>query len=544
MSEFFRKPIVKTLMLKGEKGEGVKEIKKTGTNGLEDTYTITLTDGTTSTFSVANGKGISSISKTGTSELVDTYTITFNDGTTSTFTVTNGAKGDKGDKGDRGDTGWPTDAQTESAVTKWLNEHPEATTTVQDNSLTIDKMVVGTLGYVTPEMFGAVGDGVTDDKVALQKCADNGGLVYLGDKTYHSSGTINITKNVRFSFGRIHFKSNSSIQNGFYINTKDISLEMDFVDIFSDRDNKSGTFADTVLSSNIIGINISSPYGENAKIRLSHCNFYDLEYGVKDECKETHLRIVDCTIKNTLMCIYSASSKIYANNCYLECIATNKLYHCAYIATVNILSHEWRGCTFRMTSTSFNDSQGLHYYNDSRNMVGDAQVMDCDMDGIVDHVGVLTIIGGKINKTYYGVKKIVNCYITGNISASKEERETMMCGCIIDGGRIELNNASLVMDACVIKLSGDVYPIMFATGGNAGLKIHNCSIEYNIDSHIFRINGTHDVEVVNSIIKRPGSSLIIYATPELTDEAKSKFVGNIVMSEGEFPTANNIILRN
>lgn len=97
MSEFFRKPIVKTLMLKGQEGQSIKGITKTGTDGLVDTYTITLTDGTTSTFTVTNGKGISSISKTGTSELVDTYTIRFNDGTTSTFTVTNGAKGDKDD---------------------------------------------------------------------------------------------------------------------------------------------------------------------------------------------------------------------------------------------------------------------------------------------------------------------------------------------------------------------------------------------------------------------------------------------------------------
>ena len=90
MSEFFRKPIVKTLMLKGQEGQSIKGITKTGTDGLVDTYTITLTDGTTSTFTVTNGKEISSIDKTETSGLVDTYTIEFNDGTTSTFTVTNG----------------------------------------------------------------------------------------------------------------------------------------------------------------------------------------------------------------------------------------------------------------------------------------------------------------------------------------------------------------------------------------------------------------------------------------------------------------------
>ena len=93
MSEYFRKPIVKTLMLKGQEGQSIKGIKKTSTSGLVDTYTITLTDGTTSTFEVENGAGISDVSKTGTSGLVDTYTITLTDGATSTFEVTNGANG-------------------------------------------------------------------------------------------------------------------------------------------------------------------------------------------------------------------------------------------------------------------------------------------------------------------------------------------------------------------------------------------------------------------------------------------------------------------
>lgn len=90
MSEFFRKPIVKTLMLKGQAGQSIEGIKKTSTSGVVDTYTITLTDGRTSTFNVTNGKVILGISKTGTNGFVDTYTITFNDGKTSTFTVTNG----------------------------------------------------------------------------------------------------------------------------------------------------------------------------------------------------------------------------------------------------------------------------------------------------------------------------------------------------------------------------------------------------------------------------------------------------------------------
>lgn len=47
---------VKVLMLKGETGSNVKSIDKTDTNGRVDTYTVTLTDGTKSEFTVRNGK--------------------------------------------------------------------------------------------------------------------------------------------------------------------------------------------------------------------------------------------------------------------------------------------------------------------------------------------------------------------------------------------------------------------------------------------------------------------------------------------------------
>jgi len=141
----------------GDDGVGIVGITKTDTQGLIDTYTITYTDGSSSTFTVTNGtrgadgstpnitmsatadntssanpsvlvtktgtpdnpnfalafsglkgqqgvqgeqgqtgaagNGIVSITKTGTSGLVDTYTILYTNGTSSTFTVTNGQDG-------------------------------------------------------------------------------------------------------------------------------------------------------------------------------------------------------------------------------------------------------------------------------------------------------------------------------------------------------------------------------------------------------------------------------------------------------------------
>ena len=80
--------IFKTLLLKGEAGNDIQSVEKTSTSGLVDTYTITLTDGTTTTFEVTNGKSIVSIEKTSSVGYVDTYTITYNDGSTDTFEIT------------------------------------------------------------------------------------------------------------------------------------------------------------------------------------------------------------------------------------------------------------------------------------------------------------------------------------------------------------------------------------------------------------------------------------------------------------------------
>ena len=74
------------------------------------------------------GVGIQKIEKTGTEGLVDTYTITYTNGRTTTYTVTNGADGEKGDTGDKGEKGEPgqnaTDDQVEKAVEKYFETNP------------------------------------------------------------------------------------------------------------------------------------------------------------------------------------------------------------------------------------------------------------------------------------------------------------------------------------------------------------------------------------------------------------------------------------
>lgn len=111
-----------------------------------------------------------------------------------------------------GEVGQPTDEQVNEAVSNWLAEHPEATTTVQDESITAVKIDNSFLqeiknGYVTPEMFGAVGDGVTDDYNAISDAINNeeGKCVYFSNKTYLTSQSISLTKNTIINDGIINY---------------------------------------------------------------------------------------------------------------------------------------------------------------------------------------------------------------------------------------------------------------------------------------------------------------------------------------------------
>lgn len=91
-------------------------------------------------------------------------------------------------------------------IQKWLDNHPEATTSVQDGCITEKKIYPAFLeylkkDYVTPEMFGAVGDGVIDDTDAIKKAIDTNKIVVM--KSNYLFSRISL-KNNTYSFGTLN----------------------------------------------------------------------------------------------------------------------------------------------------------------------------------------------------------------------------------------------------------------------------------------------------------------------------------------------------
>lgn len=93
------------------------------------------------------------------------------------------------------------DSVIEEKVSSWLNGHPEATTTVEDQSLTYKKIINGTLGFVTPEMFGAKGNGIDDDTIALQNAINSGKYVLLMGE-YLVTSTVTISNSGQTIIGK------------------------------------------------------------------------------------------------------------------------------------------------------------------------------------------------------------------------------------------------------------------------------------------------------------------------------------------------------
>ncbi len=93
---------------------------------------------------------------------------------------------------------WMVQPVVEETTNEWLNNHPEATTTVQDGSIEEQKINAEFLpwiknNYVTPQMYGAKGDGITDDTEAIQAAINSNECVFFPKGTYLITKTISLT---------------------------------------------------------------------------------------------------------------------------------------------------------------------------------------------------------------------------------------------------------------------------------------------------------------------------------------------------------------
>lgn len=291
MSEYYRKPIVKILMLKGKDGDGkgISSISKTGTSGLVDTYTITLTDGTKSTFTVTNGKEISSIDKTGTSGLVDTYTITFNDGTTSTFTVTNG------------------DSSYKPAVEALRTQVSELKSDIDDLKNSGGSGSGYTLPIATPTQLGGVMPVAKTDEMTQEVGIDgNGGLFTKDGGGSSQEYKMVLIKEITSDGTATSFKEDVELTNGLYYLIQDMPAKI----IDTDENNGQQVYA-SVSFSNIYNFSYrTTGFATNKDLYTQYIN------GVVFNISDNYLNVLSIVGRNVPVDINSSilSAKLENGN--------------------------------------------------------------------------------------------------------------------------------------------------------------------------------------------------------------------------------------
>ena len=173
------------------------------------------------------------------------------------------------------------------SVDNWLDAHPEATTTVQDGSLTQAKFsdalkLQAIKDYVTPEMYGAKGDGATDDSSAINTAIQTGLPVVLLGKTYAIANSILLNTQASGKIMFIGSGMNKSIlkwtgsSGGVVVKTNDYA-QRDTQNTFGVIGNFSISYPYDLLANGSKGIYICEPNArlESIEVRMGNENTTD-----------------------------------------------------------------------------------------------------------------------------------------------------------------------------------------------------------------------------------------------------------------------------
>lgn len=314
----------------------------------------------------------------------------------------------------------------DATVEEWMDNHPEASTTVENNSITEIKINTDFLpfiknDYATPEMFGAKGNGTADDTVAFQEALDAAEIVVLdGAKTYLCLGVLRIGKGTVLEM------------NGATLAGPDTADGLWQIFNFEETDTFTGYNGNgniEIRNGRFLRSTFSFMHGEN--ILIENCAFEDARRSHFIEiCACRNVTIRDCSFKGMTL-NYTAPQVEYINidNCTADNFPHLPADSVMFDGTVDdgVLIDN---CVFDRNNTSMADAVGKHARYDADhpelNRAKNITIRDCTVYGATetaflfrscDDILIENCKAYSCRELYYLKEvdnaKITNCYIEG-----------------------------------------------------------------------------------------------------------------------------------
>ena len=343
--------------------------------------------------------------------------------------------------------------------------------------------------FVTPEMFGAVGDGVTDDSAALQAAIDSGRSVFLPDGTYLIGSTVTISSNVTIFGSRdksvLKFTGDGVLTtNG---NLCNVRLNSFAVYVSKASGNAIEIIREnTVVAESALRITCVDFIFDNS-LTGSTANMLYL-YGVREGIISNCFFCGDtATAVSGISAIYAVgdSTHLTMNISISECVFTYVGYainavaeegNARYLAGFRIANNTMIGCGYGVRCIFF-DTPTIIY-------------------NTIDYCGVPIYCGASSNATitgnYLQTKEEGACLVVENLSSTGAQNIINISDNIIHSSNADTGSASTITDG--IQLIGYDSPLIIryvTIRGNAIYRVRYAVVLTNVkyaniaDNHVF-----------------------------------------------------------